>query len=737
MRNQSVKILFLALLLPVVSHAQLNLVYGYAIPEGWTADSLVENIFLGGGVDVSNVRFNGSTNVRDCFAIGYFTTGNTPTNLGISQGILISTGNVSVSLGPNDSPSSGGMMPSGCSNYNCVPLLQSVEADTLYDCAVLEFDFVPRSDSIMFRYVFASEEYPEYVCSHYNDVFGFFLTGPDPRSENGMYNNTNIALIPNTESTVAINSVNGGESGENATSLVQCNLDNTQFYHDNTVSSTVQYDGFTTPLTAEAKVVPCTRYHIVIAIADVSDNAWDSGVFLEANSLSSVSVQAVIDNPSNLLSPNEMYEGCESVIHFNRTSDTGSALVVTLSVEGDVTNGVDFNTIPPDLTIPSNVSDVPLPIIPTFDNVSEGTDGREYAKIVISVSNGCTRSDSLEFYIIDVDSIALEIMIDSIPCNSELVYMHAEVTGGIPNRTVTWRNTATGEILEGESVSVNTRQEALYEATVEDICGNIAVDTILVTSDLIPTISIVGDSGICGDDYAELTAEATFGSVYWTSDPPDPTLVGQETQHTIVVKPTVTTVYTVTSTNNSCTMKGYATVIADKPVAIADVTPKTVSPGEMVAVFTDQSINTTSRRWEFPDGTYKTAPQVSYIVPDDVDSINVLLWAYNPYMCFDTTTVTVHVDHTILWVPNAFTPDESTNNRFLVKYYDIQRYHILIYDRKGLLVFESFDPEKPWLGLNQKGKECPQGVYTYVISCHKKNHPYTQIVKKGTVVLIR
>ena len=125
------------------------------------------------------------------------------------------------------------------------------------------------------------------------------------------------------------------------------------------------------------------------------------------------------------------------------------------------------------------------------------------------------------------------------------------------------------------------------------------------------------------------------------------------------------------------------------------------------------------------------------MLPPDVDSINVKLWAYNPYECFDTTTITVFVDHTTLWTPNAFTPDESTNNTFYVKVNDVMRYHILIYDRRGDLVFESFDPEMPWDGKAKNGKNCPQGVYTYIISAHHITYPYDQIVRRGTVLLIR
>ena len=177
--------------------------------------------------------------------------------------------------------------------------------------------------------------------------------------------------------------------------------------------------------------------------------------------------------------------------------------------------------------------------------------------------------------------------------------------------------------------------------------------------------------------------------------------------------------------------------VEPNPIAIGDVSPKTVSLGQMEAIFTDMSEHATTCKWEFPDGTIKTESEVPYIVPDDVDSVSVRLWAYNPYFCFDTTTVTVYVDHTTLWLPNAFTPDESTNNTFLVKMNDVQRYHIFIYNRQGQLVFESTDPEEAWNGTNKNGVKCPQGVYTYLVSCHKITYPFEQIVRKGTVMLVR
>ncbi|MDV7399928.1 choice-of-anchor L domain-containing protein, partial [Arthrospira platensis SPKY1] len=90
-------------------------------------------------------------------------------------------------------------------------LLQLANETIIEDVAIFQIDFVPQGDTIMFRYVFASDEYPEFVCSSFNDVFGFFLEGPDPST--GQTVQRNLANVPGTDLPVSINSVNNGQLG--------------------------------------------------------------------------------------------------------------------------------------------------------------------------------------------------------------------------------------------------------------------------------------------------------------------------------------------------------------------------------------------------------------------------------------------------------------------------------------------------------------------------------------------
>ena len=187
--------------------AQLTIVTPTA---GTTPQQLVQSVLLGGGVTVSNVTFNGSPAAITSNQIGSFTTGFTPTNLGIASGLLLSSGGINGMAGPNNSGSTTTAI-TGTSMTD--PQLQAlVPGQLIKDASVLEFDFLPLSDTIKFKYVFGSEEYMEYVNTNYNDVFGFFITGQNPNGP--AYVNKNIALIPNSTLPITIDNVNANSNAQ-------------------------------------------------------------------------------------------------------------------------------------------------------------------------------------------------------------------------------------------------------------------------------------------------------------------------------------------------------------------------------------------------------------------------------------------------------------------------------------------------------------------------------------------
>ena len=218
-----------------------------------TPTDLVNAIVSGGGVGISNVSFTGGTVCAGTFSGG---TG----ILGFESGLILSTGDVNNAPGPNISDSTGG----DCGGLGDADLDLLIPGFTTMDSAVLEFDFECSSTQfITFNYVFASEEYNEFVNSNFNDVFGFFVNG------------VNAALLPDGVTAVTIDTVNNGL--------------NPAFYIDNDCATPAvcgvdtEYDGLTVVLTVSAAVNPGVNT-IKLAVGDAGDPNYDSAVFIESSS---------------------------------------------------------------------------------------------------------------------------------------------------------------------------------------------------------------------------------------------------------------------------------------------------------------------------------------------------------------------------------------------------------------------------------------------------------------------
>ena len=145
---------------------------------------------------------------------------------------------------------------------------------------MLEFDFVPTSEQVSFRYVFGSDEYNEFVASQYNDAFGFFITDPAGVKRNW-------ALVPGTSQAVSINTINAGNPSG---SLVPSNP---HLYRNNDLSDgggaiNIEADGLTVVLTLTADVTPNQTHRMKLAIADAGDTSYDSWVFIEGGSFAAV-----------------------------------------------------------------------------------------------------------------------------------------------------------------------------------------------------------------------------------------------------------------------------------------------------------------------------------------------------------------------------------------------------------------------------------------------------------------
>ena len=486
------------------------------VDESLTAQEVVETILLGEGVEIFNVTYSG-----DLDQIGSFGANNS--NILVPDGMIMATGSCSNVIGPNDSGSS----TTGGGNFQVNdPDLDQLSTFNTNDAAVLEFDFIPTGDSINFNYSFGSDEYNEYVCGSVNDAFGFFLSGP---GINGAYSNNaiNLAVIPNTNGTpVTINSVNNGNVGSagSANNCAQVDpnwTNNTAYYVDNENNgdaNATQLDGFTVALVAEAAVQCGQTYHIKIAIADAGDTAFDSAVFIEGGSFSSnafdITATASISGNQIFGGDTTVVESCNDAVFqvVRPFADIADTLDVTIS--GTATNGVDYETIDPEviMEVGEFTYEIPLNVIPDAE-----VEGPETVTIEYMYVNLCGDSILRSATLIIADFEPTQLQYDNPVgiCNGEAI-LEVETIGGYGPFDFLW---STGDT---DTMAVNvieTDEPGAAQITVTDVCGNEQTATITYT--MPPELVIYGeqtDSPLCPGDATVLEAGISTGVGPFTYD---------------------------------------------------------------------------------------------------------------------------------------------------------------------------------------------------------------------------
>lgn len=344
----------------------------------YTPTNLISNVFLGEGVEIEDIKYFGERSAVGLFNNGFST-------IGLEEGIVLSTGIVDSIENANILERTTGTT-SGTSVSE--PSLEALVAPRpMSDIAKYEITFVPFNDTLQFRYVFGSEEYPEFVCDDYNDVFAFFISGPNPAG--GNYVDKNIALIPDPSDPsgtsflnrpVTINNVNSGMVGESGDS-VNCmgslgSLDFGLYYNEIAIGDYPVFDAVLDVFIAQAIVIPCETYTIKIAIGDTQDQAIDSGVFLEAKSFGTGTLNIDVQTASI---DGNLAEGCQTAdIVFSIPSAISTDYILDFNLIEDMSlpkaaiQGVDYVSWPPQIIIPAGSTSVSVSVDVIVDNLPEG-----------------------------------------------------------------------------------------------------------------------------------------------------------------------------------------------------------------------------------------------------------------------------------------------------------------------------------------------------------------------------
>jgi gliding motility-associated-like protein len=639
---------------------------------------LIDNVLLGGGIVASNHTYQG-----DSMQIGFF--GATNTSLGLNKGIVMSTGDVD-ELDPNftgfgGAPANVVTDPDLLTVANSVPPLlpaphtNSFTVSSINDVAILEFDFITTSDSLSFDYVFGSSEYFAFENSVYNDVFGFFLSGPGitgPYSSPANHPNgsVNLAIVPgsNPPLPITISSVNS------VTPI------NAQYFVDNSngLDTIASADGYTTVLTAEALVQCGQSYHIRIAIADGSDSGLSSFVWLKAGSFAS----PILDIVDDL--------GIDSTL-MNIPCNSS----VTLTANGGV--GATYEWY-----------DNSGSVISTNSNIVV-SDGIYW---VTATSLGCpVFSDTIT--VVSQPAPNFDFGNDlTIPCNTTYM-LNPTILGGSGNYSYAWSDSQ-----NSSSIDVS---EGTYSLTVTDNnTGCFANDTITITENAVPLSLISGGGNICNDGEVESIDFNFNGLLPWS-------LVFFNGQDTLVENniPTNNFSYFTSKAGEYQILNAYDINLceADIPEVVISISVSDNPSPEIIIENYILYIGDTLRlelseiylSYEWYNSDEEFLGDDSFLNVSSEGEFYVYVVDQNGCSAFSDNTSVNIVPRTELFVPSSFTPNSDMHNELFIIYGEnIRSFNITIYTKWGEVLFESNNINKCWDGFYM-GKKVKQDKYLYQI----------------------
>lgn len=559
-------------------------------------------------------------------AYGTFSYPSDNNDLGLKQGLVLTSGKVANVVGPNNSTGGFVFDNKAPGDIDLDTLSSGPNAQRSFDACVVELDVFVATDELSFEYVFGSEEYPEYVQS-INDIFAFFVSGPGIVGNPIFTNNAkNIALIPGTNLPVEIASVN--------------NLLNWEFYRNNELSSTLQYDGLTSDkfgikksLTARTAVTPCNTYHLKLAVADRSDYVFDSGVFVSEIQGGTPNLQVQFASGIDYFI--ETCSGINDQLLISLNEPIEKDLSFTVNIGGTATLGVDYNlTIPNVITFPAGTTQLFFPILPLVDNLVEGT---ETITITLTNNFGC---GTVVYKVLNIDlKDDAEVNVTGgdtiIVCAGTTYKLQAN---GAVNYLWAPANAVSNPFIGNPTITPTTDQWLVVTGTIET-CTDI--DSVYIKiSDPQVDVTALADTNICLGTSVPLRAiNNTNGvGIVWTPA----SGLNSTTTELVTATPSQTTTYTAALTLLGCTVTDQVIIRVDTLFPpVLKVTDTTICQNYSVQLA--NILNTTSEyNWQ-PTNGLNDAESSGPIATPDVSTLYTLTTTSANGYCTQTATANITV----------------------------------------------------------------------------------------------
>lgn len=218
--------------------------------------------------------------------------------------------------------------------------------------------------------------------------------------------------------------------------------------------------------------------------------------------------------------------------------------------------------------------------------------------------------------------------------------------------------------------------------------------------------------GLCPGEEVTLTATGTHTFI-WSASPADPSLDTLQGQNPVSVHPSQTTTYSLLDAAGSVIAS--ITVGVEPPPTLCIESNRTFIDFDYpVLSLHDCSTNRHHTSWSFSDGATLSGERARRLFHHPLpDSVSVTMTSCNSVNCCADTTVVFVTKIRSVWFPNIFFPDQASNNRFgCHTSFEVQDFEMTVYNRQGLLVWQSDDINVLWDGTHD-GTPVPQGAYVY------------------------
>lgn len=515
----------------------------------------------------------------------------------LSSGILLTTGSATNVAGPTDPTVSNDFGMPGST------LGDNLSGGTSNDGCYITFEITPTCHTLSINYVFASNEYSDYVGT-INDVFGFVISGPNPSG--GNYAQTNIATVPGTTLAVSIDNVNNGAGVSSLGIPPSGPCMNCAYFQD--APTGMVYNGSTTVLTASTAVIPCQTYTMTIGVWDVGDWSYDSAVFLDVNGLSCVGSPTITATTS------------PSVICGPQT--------VTLTAAGGVASGTYTWSAPASGGLTSTTGSIITanPIGPTTYTLA-------YSDINTCPGSPIIKTTSITFTTLPAFSIT-QNPIGSI-CIGQTATLTANGSGGI----YSWSPSSTLSSSSG-SIVVSTPTANTTYTVLQSVgtCTSSSIISVTVSS-AAPIAITPSSSVICSGQNVTLSSSGS-GPFAWTAS----SGINPPSSSTIIVSPTVSTTYTVISGAGTCTSSAISSVSV-----VSSVTPTLSASSTTVCLTKTISISASptgagiSYTWSPSSAIVGSINSSSIVAKPTISATIIYTVTLSNGLCMSTETISIQV----------------------------------------------------------------------------------------------